>query len=98
MLNVGNLQLSQRLEQTLRALRHQPNVRRGLKKLKTLLPVLGDLLRRPRRAPEKFAVLLTGRHHARNRLLQRRLLLPSTQPQRERKVAGPDEQHVDAWR
>src|SRR5579863_3165805 len=81
--NVGNLQLSQRLKEILRALGHQTDIGSRLKKLKTLCPVLRNLLRSSRRTPQKFAVLLAGRHHARDGFLKFRLLLLAAQAQRK---------------
>src|SRR5260370_32731950 len=98
MSDVGKLQVSQRLEQRLGALRDQPDFSRGLEKLKTLLAVFGDFLRGSGRAAQKFAVLLARLHHFRDRFEQSRIFLIAAQPARERKIAGADEQDVDAWR
>src|SRR2546428_5316917 len=87
---------SQRLEQLTRPELHQRDLSGHLKQQKTLLHVTADRFRRAGRASEELAVSARRLDNARDRGIERWFILAAAQAQRERKIAGPDKQDVDA--
>src|SRR5439155_805474 len=87
-----------RAEKLLRPGFEQRQIRRRLEEEKALLDVALGLFRRSRRTSRDFAVAPRGVEYRGRGLFDTRVLHVPSQSEREREIAGADEDHVDSWR
>src|SRR5258705_13745449 len=89
---------SERIEQLAGAQFHEPDFGRHLKQQKSLLHVAADQIGGRSGAAEVLAVTARGLDDARDGVVQWGLILFPAKAERERKIAGADEDGVDTWR